>query len=49
MVLGYVVDDSCRVVLQGSSTDYINASHVEYAIRSEDAEITRCQYIATQV
>ena len=43
-----VADDSCRVVLKDSSSDYINASHVEYIVRSAE-DIARCRYIATQV
>jgi len=43
-------DDSCRVVLHGSSSDYINASHVEYIVRDDnDHDVSACRYIATQV
>jgi len=44
-----VADDSCRVLLRGSSSDYINASHVEYVVRDANVDVTRCCYIATQV
>ena len=44
-----VADDSCRVLLRDSSSDYINASHVEYIVRDANIEVTRCHYIATQV
>jgi len=44
-----VADDSCRVVLRGSDSDYVNASHIEYVIRNTDVDITSCRYIATQV
>jgi len=44
-----VTDDSSRVLLRGSSSDYINASHIEYVVHDDEVAVAKCRYIATQV